>query len=371
MVRFQDHRISKPVPSRFRSRSMNNPVRTTNINTKVSIFAHTHFSPTEPNRSVDDLMEISIHTERRDSPALMVASLNSAADDWECKDCSWKLRMLAGKFNLKFHAKRNEGPTSSPAAYETLDLGSLAIDSPPTPPSSDSSRSSSPLPDEIVSLKRQTLTNDAGEGQPFYGVHQAHLDLSLGESVTVHMRPTDLKRNRYELKPGTIISAPFHSQYRDSTVSTSNYNTAVSGFGAVYSKYRKMVILETWADHVVCLPMYSYNGRGLENRQGMVDEYIDIRDADEEYHEPSDTPHEPLLATRGKEWAGKNTFISGKTVIKMTEKTAHNMFQKCSIEGKIEREHFRRLYKLYLGLVQTKVLEFFGEPIDSMVIVTN
>ncbi|SPJ70829.1 uncharacterized protein FTOL_00557 [Fusarium torulosum] len=371
MVRFQDHRISKPIPSRFRSKNMNNSIRTINTSTTVSIFAHAHFSPTEPNRSVEDLMEISIHAERRDSSAIMVASLNSAADDWECKDCSWKLRMLAGKINLKFHAKHNGGPTSSPATHETPDLASLAIDSPPTPPSSDSSRPSSPLPGEIVSLKRQTLTKDASKGQPFYGVHQAHLDLSLGESVTVHMRPTDLKRNRYELKPGTIISAPFHSQYRDNTVSTGNYNTAVSGFGAVYSKYRKMVILETWADHVVCLPMYSYNGQGLENRQGMVDEYIDIRDADQEYHEPSDTPHEPLLAIRSKDWAGKNTFISGKTVIKLTEKTTHNMFQKCSVEGKLERAHFQRLYKLYLDLVQIKALDVFGKPIDSMIMVTN
>ncbi|KAM0202262.1 hypothetical protein ACHAPA_000072 [Fusarium lateritium] len=371
MARFQDHRINKPISSRFRNKNMNNILKTPNINTKVSIFAHTHFSPSEPNRSVEDLVGISFHTEHRDSPTLMVASLNSAADDWECKDCSWKLRMLAGKFNLKFHTKNNGAPTSCPATHETPDLESLAIGSPPTPPSSDTSRPSSPLPDEIVSLKRQTLTNDAGNGQPFYGVHQAHLDLSLGESVTVHMRPTDLKRNRYELKPGTIISAPFHSQYRDNTVSTGNYNTAVSGFGAVYSKYRKMVILETWADHVVCLPMYSYNGRGLENRQGMVDEYIDIRDADEEYHEPSDTPHEPLLAFRAKEWAGKNTFISGKTVIKLTEKTTHNMFQKCSVEGKIERAHFQRLYKLYLDLVQEKALDVFGKPIDSMIMITN
>ncbi|KAM0355884.1 hypothetical protein ACHAPU_000271 [Fusarium lateritium] len=370
MVRFQDHRINKPTSSRFRrhfrDRDLNDSIKNIKIKTKTktNIFAHTHFSPTEPRRPSGD-WEIGLQAEQRDSPAFLVASLNSAADDWDCKDCSWKLRMLGSKFHLKFRTKYNGAPTSCP------DLGSLALNSPMTPPDTNTSRPGSPLPQEVVQLKRQTLTKDAGNGQPFYGVHQAHLDLSLGESVTVHMRATYIRRRRCELKAGTIISAPFHSQYRDDTVSTGNHNTAVSAFGTVYSKYRKMVILEAWADHVVCLPIYTYNDKGLENRQGMVEEYIDIRDADDQYPEDGDTLHEPLLAIRGDECVGKNAFISGKTVIKLTEKTTHHMFQKCSVEGKMERSQLQRLFKLYLDLVQTKALDVFGKPIDSMIIIPN
>ncbi|CEI67353.1 hypothetical protein FVEN_g5753 [Fusarium venenatum] len=59
---------------------------------------------------------------------------------------------------------------------------------------------------------------------------------------------------------GMIISAPYHSQKRDNTVSTYDHKTGVSAFGAVYSKYRKMVIIECQADHVIYLLIYSYNG---------------------------------------------------------------------------------------------------------------
>ncbi|KAF5578335.1 hypothetical protein FPCIR_11585 [Fusarium pseudocircinatum] len=51
---------------------------------------------------------------------------------------------------------------------------------------------------------------DAGkDGQSFYEVLQGHLDLILGETVSVHMCPTDQRRKLNKFGPGTIISAPF------------------------------------------------------------------------------------------------------------------------------------------------------------------
>ncbi|KAL4724021.1 hypothetical protein ACLX1H_008625 [Fusarium chlamydosporum] len=324
------------------------------IQTKVDIFAHTHFSPTDPTRGAQDREAAWLQAEKLDSPTLMVASLNKEADDWDCKDCSWKIRMLAGKFNLKFHTQASAAPTSHPApSVHSPDIGSMQLDSP-----------RSVVSTNIEDLRRETLNREVGNRQPYYGVHQALLDLSSGQSVTVHMRPSDKRYGHYDLKPGTIISAPFHSQYRQDTVTALDHNTGISAFGPVYSKYRKMIIIESWAEHVICLPIYTYNSRGLERRQGMVDEYMDIRDVEEEYPAPGDTHYEPLLAVRHEKWTGKNTFIAGKAVVKLTEKTTHFHYQKCSIEGKLEPSHFQRMYKALLELTQMQALEVFGKPTE-------
>ncbi|CAG7563561.1 unnamed protein product [Fusarium equiseti] len=321
------------------------------------------FSPTDPNRGAQDRAAAWLQAEKLDTGTLIVSSLNKAADTWECKDCSWRVRMLAGKFNLKVHTQLCSTPTSYASATISSPNGeSMQLDS---PASIGTPRSG--VTNDIENLRRQTLKRDIGNRKPFYGVHQALFDLSRGESVTVHMRSTDQRHSRHDLKRGTIISAPFHTQYRQDTVSTLDLNTGVSAFGPVYSKYRKMIIIETWAEHVVCLPIFTYNGNGLEMRQGMVEEYMDVRDVDDECPAPPQTPYEPLMAIRDEKWLGRNTFVAGKAVVKLTEKTTHSLSQKCSIEGKLEPTHFQRMYKALLESTQIQALEVFGKPSEGMV----
>ncbi|KAL6917959.1 hypothetical protein ACHAPO_000234 [Fusarium lateritium] len=328
------------------------------LGAKASLFAHASFTPTHPNRSCRDREETFLQAEKLDSSAVMVASINEAADDWDCTGCSEKVRLLAKDFASKCHVEAGAGPTSQPSSG----IDDAGIVTPATEANSVELGPRSAVSKNIEDLRRQTLNRDVGNRQPFYGVHQAHFDLSRGESVTAHMRGTDKVYRKYDLSLGTIISAPYHSQKRDDTVSTYDYNTGVTAFGAVYSKYRKMVIIECWAEHVVCLPIYSYNSKGLENRQGMVSEYMDIRDADDKRPAPGDTCDKPLLAIRDDNWPGRNTFIAGKSVVKLTERAVHLLFQKCSIEGKLEPDHFLRLYKEVVTLNHGKALEVFGKP---------
>ncbi|KAG8671343.1 hypothetical protein FPOAC2_04680 [Fusarium poae] len=356
MAPVRELRVTKPAHRGYRSgRSGPGPA---SLRTKVNYFAHTNFSPTDPGRSHKDREAAFLQAEKLDSPSVMVASINEAADDWDCTGCSEKVRLLAKSFALKCHIEAGVGPTSQPS--NGIDVAGIA--SPATEANSVELGPRSAIAKNIEDLRRQTLNKDVGNRQPFYGVHQAHFDLSRGESVTVHMRDTDKVYRKQDLQLGTIISAPFHSQKRDDTVSTQDYNTGVSAFGAVYSKYRKMIVIECWAEHVVCLPIYSYNGKGLERRRGMAAEYMDIRDTDDKRPAPGDTCDKPLLAIRDDSWAGRNTFIAGRSVVKLTERAVHLVFQKCSIEGKVEWTDFLRLYKEVATLNHTKALEVFGEP---------
>ncbi|KAJ4140009.1 hypothetical protein NW768_001361 [Fusarium equiseti] len=179
---------------------------------------------------------------------------------------------------------------------------------------------------------------------------------------------TRAAHSHHNLKRGTIISAPFRTQYLQDIVSTFDLDTGVSAFGPVYSKYRKMIIVETWAEHVVCLPIFTYNGNGLERRQGMVGEYMDVRDVDDESPAPPETHYEPLMAIRDEKWLGRNTFVAGKAVGQLTEKTIHSFPQKCSIEGKPKPAHFQRMYKALLESTQIQALEVFGKPTEGMFI---
>ncbi|RDW63749.1 hypothetical protein BP6252_11294 [Coleophoma cylindrospora] len=53
----------------------------------------------------------------------------------------------------------------------------------------------------------------------------------------------------------------------------------------LYSKYRRFVILEKWERHCTVLPIYSYNGQGLENKMAPLRrEHMSI------YFTPSDHP---------------------------------------------------------------------------------
>ncbi|RBR15409.1 uncharacterized protein FIESC28_07344 [Fusarium coffeatum] len=320
----QGYRVRKP--SNRRSGSLNYKSATPGLKTKLDIFAHTFFSPTNPNRGAEDRGAAWLQAEKLDTGTLIVSSPNEAADTWECKDCSWRVRTLAGKFNLEVHTQLCPPPTSYASAFISSSNGeSVQLDSPApigTPLSG--------VTNDIEDLRRQTLKRDIGNRQPFYGVHQALFDLSR--------------------------------------VSTVDLNTGVSAFGPVYSKYRKMIVIETWAEHVVCLPIFTYNGNGLEMRQGMVEEYMDVRDVDDESPAPPETHYEPLMAIRDERWLSRNTFITGKAVVKLTEKTTHSLFQKCSIEGKLEPAHFQRMYKALLELTQVQALEVFGKPTEGMFI---
>lgn len=184
--------------------------------------------------------------------------------------------------------------------------------------------------------------------------------LLSGNSVTAFTRLSDHTRGLDELQPGTIISAPHHTQGRSDIVSAEDRNMMYSDFGAVHSKYRKMIILETWGEHCICLPLYTYRGKGLAGRRVFAAEYVSVRDDDLPYWDPKESSAEPLTAIRDKNWPIWNTFITGRTVVKLTEKIVHNYTDKCSVEGHIARADFRRLYKTYMEMVKSKEYEILG-----------
>ncbi|KAH7175690.1 hypothetical protein EDB81DRAFT_939812 [Dactylonectria macrodidyma] len=182
-----------------------------------------------------------------------------------------------------------------------------------------------------------------------------------------HLRSYDRRRDPDELQPGTIISAPHHTQARSGNIPTNNRNMSFSDFGVVHSKYRKMIILETWGEHCICLPLYSYRGRGLEGRRDIAEEYISVRDDSETFWEweLSESKAGVLTAIRDPTWPMWRTFITGRTVVKLTEKLVHSYTDSCSVEGHLNEADFRRLYRIYIETVKRKEKEILGLKPDT------
>ncbi|KAH7157665.1 hypothetical protein B0J13DRAFT_542348 [Dactylonectria estremocensis] len=133
-----------------------------------------------------------------------------------------------------------------------------------------------------------------------------------------------------------------------------------SEFGAIHSKYRKMIILETWGEHCICLPLYSYCGKGLDGRRDIAEEYISVRDDSKAFWDREESSAGFLTAVRDPSWPRSRMFITGRTVVKLTEKIVHSYSDNCSVEGHLYQDDFRKLYKTYMETVRRKENEILG-----------
>ncbi|KAI0829141.1 hypothetical protein F5Y06DRAFT_302143 [Hypoxylon sp. FL0890] len=162
------------------------------------------------------------------------------------------------------------------------------------------------------------------------------------------LRDTDDRQPPEAYDPGVIFSAPFHTPGSPDEMYISNQDPhlTASPYGTINSKYRKMVVLRVFGEHVQCLPIYTHNGRGLEGKE-FPKEYVSIRDLNDHCPEEDEGPYRGLLASRDSEYKG--TFISGRSVVKLTEVCSHRYEAPATIEGRLDvvnSDSKRRLFDL-------------------------
>ncbi|KAI1813444.1 hypothetical protein GGS20DRAFT_477069 [Poronia punctata] len=159
---------------------------------------------------------------------------------------------------------------------------------------------------------------------------------------TASLRDTDRLHLPSEYTIGTIFSAPHHAPGHggdDRWVSVTDPHNTATPFGVVYSKYRKMIVAKTFAEHCVCVPVYSHRGRGLDGKRGdCVDEYVSIRDvADRDPLPVEGNTRFPLLAVGNQGGRdGRRTrrcIISGRSEVKVSEMLTHRYATPATIEG--------------------------------------
>ncbi|KAI1111320.1 hypothetical protein F5Y14DRAFT_443399 [Nemania sp. NC0429] len=155
-----------------------------------------------------------------------------------------------------------------------------------------------------------------------------------GHSAT--LRDADRIQEKSKYRVGVIFSAPHHTAGSgdERWVSVSDPYQTATPYGVVHSKYRKMVVIKAFGEHCICLPIYSHNGRGLEGKQDIAEEYVDIRDVFDRRPQAPEGVYAPLLAVGGPDVRG--CVVTGKSCVKLTEICSHRYDAPATIEGELD-----------------------------------
>jgi len=64
-------------------------------------------------------------------------------------------------------------------------------------------------------------------------------------------------------KTGMIIRAALHEPFLSGATDVADKSRTESKFGAICTKYRKMIVVALYQDHYVALPLYTHNGKNI------------------------------------------------------------------------------------------------------------
>ncbi|KAE9377025.1 hypothetical protein N431DRAFT_530390 [Stipitochalara longipes BDJ] len=174
---------------------------------------------------------------------------------------------------------------------------------------------------------------------------------SQGTIVANGDRPTDKIYSPRDFQVGAVFSAATHQRDYAETLDLRNPNQSMTHLGVVHSKFRKFVILARFATHVLALPIYTHDGRGLANKPHK-NEFVSIRDVDQgQQATMPESKHDVIWAERYPGFKNSNItswfMMSNATSIHLTAPYSHPMGLKCTISGKLKAGSIDYLLKLF------------------------
>ena len=149
-------------------------------------------------------------------------------------------------------------------------------------------------------------------------------------------------------KPGMIIRAALHEQdlnarNRRSEITEADRFRSETRFGTIFTKYRKMIVVEKYEDHYIALPLYTHNGKGLEWK-ARPEEYVSIKDHRQKGDFKPLSRH-PALVTEAIN-DGIDPF-DAKSTAHLTYTVSRNYNLPVVHEGQLTRNSFKLLIDLF------------------------
>lgn len=156
---------------------------------------------------------------------------------------------------------------------------------------------------------------------------------------------------------GAVISFPLHlPSFRQPVTSPAREHTLTYIGQWIESKIRKFIIIEIYPYHCIVLPLYSFGGQGLANRENK-DEFIAARDAAEgvPIATESESPHGAISIERLREWRESNPnnnlqdphYIHPSSYVHIAEPQYFNFGWPCVREGCVRNDDLKKLSELY------------------------
>jgi len=148
---------------------------------------------------------------------------------------------------------------------------------------------------------------------------------------------------RADFELGTIICAVYHQPHYDlSPVGVGTRELTDTSFGPIYSKERKFAVIGLYPDHCVCLPIFSYSGRGLGSKPIEIQlNHFGVRDSKIDPIAPSPNRYNVLISARCPPYdelpPGTFHVMSNNSNMHFTYPVSFNYETPCIVEARLTR----------------------------------
>lgn len=152
-------------------------------------------------------------------------------------------------------------------------------------------------------------------------------------------------RSKKFYRIGDIISTPYHTPNLNPDLDSGHRRLKKTCEGPVYSKRRMFIVLWIHEQDMFCLPLYSFDGKGLRSKAPFLrEEYVCVKNWDATQFE-NQGPHSPVVVKANKPMDVNTTIhLSGGTKISCQEDT--------SLSGRVGVKGFYELMQLWQDLAK-------------------
>ena len=104
-------------------------------------------------------------------------------------------------------------------------------------------------------------------------------NMSQAQPITANQICKTFPRDAKYFKLGEIISIPFHEPNSNPNLQPQDHRLRLTWKGSVFTKRRMMVVLWIYKRDMFCLPLYSFNGAGLNSKSRFIQpEYVCLKE---------------------------------------------------------------------------------------------
>lgn len=149
-----------------------------------------------------------------------------------------------------------------------------------------------------------------------------------------------------DFRQGEVIALPFHTANTNPSVNPNDPRLALTCEGPAYSKRRMMVILWMYQYDMFCVPLYSFEGKGIAKKPDFQKrEYVTMKNVgDKDF--VNDGLYPPV------EVRNRTKPMDPKTVVHITGGMKVNCSEDITMVGRLEVASYRHLVRLWTQLSQ-------------------
>ena len=169
-------------------------------------------------------------------------------------------------------------------------------------------------------------------------------NMSQAQPITANQVCKTFPRDAKYFKLGEIISIPFHEPNSNPNLQPQDHRLRLTWKGSVFTKRRMMVVLWIYKRDMFCLPLYSFNGAGLNSKSRFIQpEYVCLKNCDATKFVKQGV-YDPIEATYMHKPFDENTAIH------ITGGTKVSCIDDIAFCGRVNPNSYKELVKLWENL---------------------